>query len=117
MKAKITSRRSLMITMLIVLAFFISSNPSWAKTQTPVVPVAVVEGVQGTVDMTTAGAEQPLKLVYGDILNSWDTIITNASSKLYLRWDTGVLTSVGEFVFGLSESKVKPATVHLAFSN
>jgi hypothetical protein len=95
MKTKITSLRSLMLTILVVVACFTWSWPSRSRAQVESAPLAVVEAVQGTVDMTGAGTHEPEELQYGDMVNWWDTITTNAGGKLFLKWNTGVLTSLG----------------------
>jgi hypothetical protein len=95
MKPNITNPRTLVLTILVVTACVTWCYPSWSRDQALGVPFAVVEGVQGTVGMTTATSRGPVDLAYGDIVNMWDTITTDAHSKLFLKWETGVLTSVG----------------------
>jgi hypothetical protein len=95
MKTKITSLRSLVLTALVVVTFFTWSYPCWSRAEAPSPQLAIVGAVQGTVEITAAGAQKPLRLMYGDMVSIWDTITTNADGKLFLKWETGVLTSLG----------------------
>ncbi len=95
MKTKIINNRNIGLTILVVVACFTWSHESWAESSVQALPFAVVEGVQGTVDITAAGNRNPVKLMYGDMVNVWDTINTDAGSKLFLKWETGLLSSIG----------------------
>jgi hypothetical protein len=95
MKKKIKNLHSLVLTILIVVACFTWPLPSRSRTQVARAPLALVQAVQGTVEMTAAGSQKPVRLMYGDMVNIWDTITTNAGGKLFLKWGTGMLTSLG----------------------
>lgn len=95
MNTKIKTPHGLALTALVVVACFAWSYPSLSRAAVPDAPLAVVEGVQGAVDMTSPGVHRPVKLSYGDIVDSWDTISTDAGGKLFLKWETGMLTSIG----------------------
>jgi hypothetical protein len=95
MKTKITSLRSLVLTALVVVTFFTWSYSCCSRAEAPIPQLAIVGAVQGTVEMTAAGAQKPLRLMYGDMVSIWDTITTDADGKLFLKWETGVLTSLG----------------------
>jgi hypothetical protein len=95
MKKKIKSLHSFVLTILIVIACFTWSWPSRSSAQVESAPLALVQAVQGTVEMTAAGSQKPLKLLHGDMVNIWETITTNAGGKLFLKWETGMLTSLG----------------------
>jgi hypothetical protein len=114
MKTKIMTPHGLALTALIAAACFAWSYPSLSIAATTDAPLAVVEGIQGTVDMNQPGVHKPLKLIYGDMVNLWDTITTDAGSKLFLKWETGMLTSIGgssSLSFGRSESANGPVNV------
>lgn len=114
MRTKVINLRNLGLTILVVVTCFTWSYQAWARDQAQAAPFAVVEGVQGTVDLTMGGTNKPVHLMYGDMVNTSDTIATNAGSKLFLKWETGELASIGgssSISIGRSKSANGPVNV------
>ncbi len=47
--------------------------------------------------MTTGTDEEPARLGIGSTVNAWNMVNVNGSSKLFLRWGSGLLNSLGEY--------------------
>lgn len=96
MRIKMISAGSIKLMIFIVITCFASVFPSRASAQQVVgMPVAVVEGVQGVAGLTVESGRKPESLTYGTIVHTLETITTNPNSKLLLKWETGILTSLG----------------------
>ncbi len=59
-------------------------------------PMAMVDAVQGRSDITSAGNLEPTRLTVGRTINAGNTISTDEHSKVFLQWETGIRTSLGE---------------------
>ncbi len=59
-------------------------------------PLAMVEAVNGSADITAKPNQEPTALTVGDIINTGATISANERSKVFLQWETGIRTSLGE---------------------
>jgi hypothetical protein len=46
--------------------------------------------------MTAAPEDEPVKLSMGSMVNAWNIVSADIGSKLFLRWETGILNSLGE---------------------
>jgi hypothetical protein len=58
---------------------------------------AAVQAVQGDATMTMGPDQEPAKLTVGKMVEAWNTVSTNENSKLLLKWETGLLNSLGGF--------------------
>ena len=56
---------------------------------------AAVEAVQGDANVTVDRDQEPVKLAVGKMVDAWNTVSTNENSKLFLKWETGLLNSLG----------------------
>ncbi len=59
-------------------------------------PGAVVGAVEGEAEMLTEGKIESIPLAAGSRVQAWNSVTTGRGSRLFLRWDDGVVTSSGE---------------------
>jgi hypothetical protein len=71
--------------------------PATCAAQSSGTPQAVVEALKGTATMTVDHDEEPVTLASGSVVNAWNMVNTDESSKLLLNWNTGILNSLGQF--------------------
>jgi hypothetical protein len=60
------------------------------------VPGAVVGAVEGEAEMFTQGKIESLPLAAGNRVEAWNTITTGRGGRLFLRWDNGIVSSLGD---------------------
>lgn len=93
---KMMTSGSAELAILIVGACLALVYPSRSLAQGLPQPVAVVKAAQGHTNATAESGHKPESLTYGTIVHVGETITTNAHSKVLLKWETGMLTSLGE---------------------
>ncbi len=60
------------------------------------VPGAVVGAVEGDAEMFTQGRIESTPLAVGSRVEAWNTITTGTGGRLFLRWDNGIVSSLGD---------------------
>jgi hypothetical protein len=60
------------------------------------VPGAVVGAAEGEAEMLTQGKIESMPLAVGSRVEAWNTITTGTGGRLFLRWDNGIVTSLGD---------------------
>ncbi|MBI4962701.1 MAG: hypothetical protein HY913_05430 [Desulfomonile tiedjei] len=73
------------------------SCPPTSLSQSGGGPSATVAAIQGEGEVTLEGREESQKLRSGDTVQAWNSISTGENSRLFLNWDNGVGTSMGDF--------------------
>ncbi|HTY25813.1 MAG TPA: hypothetical protein VMC85_21980 [Desulfomonilaceae bacterium] len=58
---------------------------------------ATVQSLQGTAQVSAGEEPNAQELRNGSAVNVWDTVSTDEKSKLLLKWENGLLGSLGEF--------------------
>jgi hypothetical protein len=81
------------IVIAVVCATWAGSSASEALVVAP--PRAAVPAVQGEASMTVDRDQEPTKLAVGSVVYAWNTVSTTETGKLFLKWETGVLNSIG----------------------
>lgn len=59
-------------------------------------PMAMVDAVQGNSEITSEQNKEPTKITIGRTIDPGDTISTGGQSKVFIQWETGMRTSLGE---------------------
>jgi hypothetical protein len=59
-------------------------------------PMAMVDAVQGNSEITSEQNQEPTKITIGRTIDPGDTISTSGQSKVFIQWETGMRTSLGE---------------------
>jgi hypothetical protein len=115
MSMKMINAGSIKLMVFIVITCFTSVFPSLTGAQEGVgTPFAVVEGVQGPATLAAESGHKPENLTYGTVVHSWETIATSANSKLLLKSETGMLTSLGGLTsIYLGSEKGETGSVHV----
>jgi len=73
------------------------SYPTPSIAQSGGAPSATVAAIQGQGEVILEGMEEQKSLQSGDNVQAWNSITTSEKSRLYLKWDNGVATSLGDF--------------------
>ncbi len=73
------------------------SFPAASISQGSPVPSGTVAAIQGEGQVILEDQEQEKQLQTGDIVRAWNTITSGENSRVYLQWDSGVATSLGDF--------------------
>ncbi len=85
-----------------ILAIFLALSgtcslaPRGLYAQATSAPQGKVEAVQGDATMAVDQDQEPVILSSGSIVNAWNMVSTGEASKLFVRWNTGILNSLGE---------------------
>jgi|GEM_PF-1316619 len=96
MKTKISMAASMKLALVfaviccVTVAGTASSN---AQVQGP--PQAAVQAVQGEASVVVDRDQEPVKLAVGSMVDAWNTVSTSENGKLFLKWKTGLLNSLG----------------------
>ena len=69
--------------------------PDLVRRQVAGAPRAAVQAVQGDANVTVDRDQEPTKLAVGSMVDAWNTVSTNENGKLFLKWETGMLNSIG----------------------
>jgi hypothetical protein len=93
---KKTKFQIIKLAIAIAIACFAWAWPHRSDAQGASSPVAMVDAVHGRSDITSARNPSPTLLTVGRPVNVGATISTNKSSKVFLQWETGMKTSLGE---------------------
>jgi hypothetical protein len=59
-------------------------------------PMAMVDAVQGNSEITSEQNQEPTKLTIGRTIDPGNTVSTSEQSKVFIQWETGMRTSLGE---------------------
>ncbi len=71
--------------------------PAESISQGGPVPTGTVAAIQGEGLVTLEGEQQENQLQSGDLVQAWNAISSGQNSRVYLQWDSGVATSLGDF--------------------
>lgn len=80
--------------LLIILMAWSCPHPAFARL--PGAPTANVGAVQGEAQVFSEDQAEPKRLASGAAVDAWNTINTSAQSRLFLNWDNGLMTSLGD---------------------
>jgi hypothetical protein len=97
MKMRIAKAWTIRLAIVVSVACFNWYVTTTSHAQVAGAPRAVVEAVQGGATVITGTDEEPERLGTGSTVNAWNMVNTNGSSKLFIRWGSGLLNSLGEF--------------------
>ena len=95
MKMIVPTSASTKLGIFLVIACFTGAFGSWASAKVPSEPLATVQAIRGTANVTVAGTGKPVKLSVDRTIDVSNTVHTQKNGKLLLRWYTGLLTSLG----------------------
>jgi hypothetical protein len=95
MNTKITRDQSMQLAIVIAVACVTWAGPASSDAQVAGAPRAVVQAVQGDANVAVDRDQGPAKLAVGSKVEAWNTVSTNENGKLFLKWETGVLNSIG----------------------
>ena len=95
MNTKITRYWSMQFAIVIAVACVTWAGPASSEAQIAGAPRAVVQAVQGDANVVVDRDRGPTKLAVGSMVDAWNTVSTNENGKLFLKWETGVLNSIG----------------------
>jgi hypothetical protein len=73
------------------------SFPTASISQGSATPSGTVAAIQGEGQVILEDQEQEKQLQTGDIVQAWNAITSGENSRVYLQWDSGVATSLGDF--------------------
>ncbi len=113
MKSKSSQTRS--VNLVIFLAMLCLSAMPWLfpqRAEAAATAGAVVGALEGEAEVSGDTGQEIEKLASGSAVNPGDAISTEEKSKLLLRWDSGLMGSLGEFssILLLPEDVGGPAT-------
>ena len=83
------------LAIFIVAMCVIAAGPASSDAKAAQALRAAVQAVQGDASMTVGPDQEPAKLTVGKMVEAWNTVSTNENSKLFLKWETGLLNSLG----------------------
>ena len=95
MKTKMTGAGSAKLTIVFALVCVTWAGSASSDAQIAGAPRAVVQAVQGEANVAVDRDQEPTKLAVGSKVEAWNTVSTNENGKLFLKWETGVLNSIG----------------------
>ncbi len=95
MKLKIPRISGMKLAIFIVAMCVIVAGPASSDAKAAKALRAAVQAVQGEATMTVGPDQEPAKLAVGKMVEAWNTVSTNENSKLFLKWETGLLNSLG----------------------
>ncbi len=95
MKTEIKMSPRMKWAIVIALVCFIMTGPTPPGSQAADALRAAVQAVQGDAAVTVNLDQEPLKLAVGKMVDAWNTVSTSEHSKLFLKWETGLLNSLG----------------------
>jgi hypothetical protein len=96
MITKKTKFQIMELAIAITIVCFTGAWPHWSDAQGTGSSMAMVDAVQGHSDITLAQNLKPTRLTVGLTIEAGATISTNKRSKVFLQWETGMKTSLGE---------------------
>ncbi|MGO9120802.1 MAG: hypothetical protein ACLQPD_24730 [Desulfomonilaceae bacterium] len=89
--------RHIELAVVIAIVCFTYAWPRWSNGQTVISsPLAMVDAVQGNSEITSEQNQEPTKLTIGRTIDPGNTISTSEQSKVFIQWETGMRTSLGE---------------------
>ena len=95
-KKKITLKYIKLVTV-IALVCFTWAWPRWSDGQNVISsPMAMVDAVQGNSEIISKQNQEPTKLTIGRTIDPGNTVSTSEQSKVFIQWETGMRTSLGE---------------------
>ncbi len=92
---KTKSRYSIPVIFLLIASICLTL-PCASYGQAAAAPQAVVQAVQGDATVAVDQDQEPVGLAPGSTIDAWNTVSTDEASKLFVRWNTGILNSLGE---------------------
>ncbi len=95
MKTKMTRAGSVKLAIVIAVACVTLAGPTSSNAQVVGPPRAAVQAVQGDANVAVDRDQEPKKLAVGTMVDAWNTVSTNENGKLLLKWETGILNSIG----------------------
>jgi hypothetical protein len=114
MIVKKTKFQIIKLAIAIAIACFAWAWPHRSDAQGAGSPVAMVDAVHGVSDITSARNPRPTRLTVGRPVSVGATIRTNERSKIFLQWETGIKTSLGEVSsVSLAQKEVQSGFVNL----
>ncbi|MFH0958765.1 MAG: hypothetical protein V1897_08695 [Pseudomonadota bacterium] len=97
MKLKILMVSGMKLAIFIAVVCVIVVGPALPDAKAAKAIRAAVQAVEGDATMTVGLDQEPAKLAVGKTVEAWNTVSTNENSKLFLKWETGLLNSLGGF--------------------
>lgn len=113
MKSMISQTRSVKLAIfMVVLCLSVLPWLSLPRAEAAAPAGAVVGALEGEAEVSADTGQEIEKLASGSAINPGDAIFTEEKSKLLLRWDSGLMGSLGEFssILVLPEDVGGPAT-------
>ena len=95
MKTKMTRAGSIKLAIVIAVVCVTWAGPASSDAQVAGAPRAAVQAVQGDANVAVDRDQEPTKLAVGSMVDAWNTVSTNENGKLFLKWETGMLNSIG----------------------
>ena len=113
MKSMISQTRSVKLVIFLAMLCLLAMpwlSPSTAQAAARV--GAVVGAIEGEAEVSGDTGQEIQKLASGSAVNPGDAVSTEEKGKLLLRWDSGLMGSLGEFssILVLPEDVGGPAT-------
>ncbi len=95
MNTKMTRAGSMQLAIVIAVACVTWAGPASTDAQVARPPRAAVQAVQGDANVAVDRDQEPKQLAVGSMVDAWNTVSTNENGKLFLKWETGILNSIG----------------------
>ncbi len=96
MKTKISMAASMKLALVFAVMCCVTvAGPASSNAQVVGPPQAAVQAVQGDASVVVDRDQEPAKLAVGSVVEAWNTVSTSENGKLFLKWKTGLLNSLG----------------------
>jgi hypothetical protein len=96
MKMKISMAPSMKLALVFVVICCVTvAGPASSNAEGEGPPQATVQAVQGDASAVVDQDQEPAKLAVGSVVEAWNTVSTSENGKLFLKWKTGLLNSLG----------------------
>ena len=95
MKTKMIRAGTVTLAIVIAVVSVTWAGPTPSDAQVVAPPRAAVQAVQGEANVAVDRDREPTKLAVGSMVDAWNTVSTNENGKLFLKWETGILNSIG----------------------
>ncbi len=95
MTTKMTRGGSITLAIVVAAACVIYAEAASSAAEVVAPPRATVQALHGDANVTVDRDQEPTKLAVRSLIDAWNTVTTNENGKLFLKWETGMLNSIG----------------------
>ena len=102
MKSMISQTRSVKLVIFMAL-LCLSALPWLSPSRAEAVPAAgaTVQAIDGQAEVSGDTGQEIKRIEAGNVVNPGDAVFTEEKSKLLLSWNSGLMGSLGEFLFDI----------------